>query len=46
MIIVEKLTKLQEVETENQKYNDKLAKLYVINAIYNDGEVKKLIRQY
>ena len=46
MIIVEKLTKLQEVETENQKHNDKLAKLYVINAIYSDWEVKKLIRQY
>ena len=36
----EKLVKLQEVEIENQKHKDKLAKLYDMEVIDSDGEVK------
>ena len=36
----EKLVKLQEVEIENQKHKDKLAKLYEMEVIDSDGEVK------
>ena len=40
MNMEEKLVKLQEVEIENQKHKDRLAKLYDMEVIDSDGEAK------
>ena len=40
MNMEEKLVKLQEVEIENQKHKDRLAKLYDMEVINSDGEAK------